>query len=159
MPMTFTPERPMSPSAPIFQDLSREQCDALLRRNYVGRIAFTLHNRVGVEPIGYVYDPNRVYMRTAPGSKLITLAHNPWVSFEVDEVEGPFDWQSVIVRGAVHVLHAEGNSADRRSYVQGLARLKQAFPGTLEQDDPAPFRTVIIMIAVDEITGRLASTR
>ena len=146
-------------TVPTFHELNREQCDALLSRHHVGRIAFTFHDRVGIEPIGYVYEPNRIYIRTAPGSKLVTIAHHPWVAFEVDEVEGPFDWRSVVVRGTVHVLRHDGNAADQRTYERALTLLRRAVPGTLEAGDPVPFRTVIIMIAIDEITGRAASTQ
>lgn len=148
----------MNTDAPNFRELKRDECDALLGRNKVGRLAFTFHDRVGVEPIGYVYEPNRIYVRTAQGSKLVTLAHHPWVAFEVDEVDGPFDWQSVIVRGTAHVLHPEGNATDQRSYERALTLLRRLTPAALTDDDPVPFRTVILMIAIDEITGRAAST-
>jgi len=144
---------------PTFHELKPSQCDALLGRNHVGRIAYTFHDRVGIEPIGYVYEPNRIYIRTASGSKFSTLTHHPWVAFEVDEVAGPFDWQSVIVRGTAHVLSPDGNTSDRRSYERALALLRRAVPGTLGEGDPVPFRTIIVMIAIDEITGRVASTR
>jgi nitroimidazol reductase NimA-like FMN-containing flavoprotein (pyridoxamine 5'-phosphate oxidase superfamily) len=143
---------------PTFNDLTRAESDALLVRNHVGRIAFTFHDRVGLEPIGYVYEANRIYMRTAPGSKLATIAHHPWVAFEVDEVKGAFDWHSVVVHGTAMVLHPEGDATDRNNYEHALAVLRRAVPGTLEDSDPTPFRTVIVVIYIDEITGRSAST-
>ena len=144
---------------PTFRELKPDQCDALLSHNQVGRIAFTFHDRVGIEPIGYAYEPNRIYLRTAPGTKLATIAHHPWVAFEVDVIEGPFDWRSVIVRGTMHILHPDGATADQRSYERALALLRRMVPGTLGEEDPVPFRTVIMMLSIDEMTGRAASTR
>ena len=144
---------------PIFHQLSRAESEGLLLRNHVGRIAFTFHDRVGLEPIGYVYEANWIYMRTAPGSKLDTMAHHPWVAFEVDEVDGPFDWRSVIVHGTAMVLEPQGNAAHHNSYERALAALRHAVPSTFEESDPVPFRTTIMAIYIDEITGRTASTR
>ena len=79
--------------------LERDEIDALLARHNVGRIAYTFRDRVDVEPINYVYRDGWIYLRTGPGSKLTTLARHPWVAFEVDEVDGPFDWRSVVGRG------------------------------------------------------------
>ena len=61
---------------------------ALLGAHHVGRIAFTFHDRVDIEPISYVYADGSIYGRTSPGTKLATVRHHPWVAFEVDEVEG-----------------------------------------------------------------------
>lgn len=144
---------------PTFRELKPDQCDVLLSRNQVGRIAFTVHDRVGIEPIEYVCEPNRLYLRTAPGAKLATIAHHPWVTFEVDEVEGPFDWQSVIVRGRVQVLHPDGTTANRQSYARALTLFRRAVSGRLDDEDPMPFHTVTMMLEIDEMTGRSASTR
>jgi nitroimidazol reductase NimA-like FMN-containing flavoprotein (pyridoxamine 5'-phosphate oxidase superfamily) len=143
---------------PTFRDLTPAEVDQLLARQHVGRIAFTFHDRVGIEPIGYVYEKNRIYMRTSPGSKLATIAHHPWVVFEVDEVDGPFDWRSVVVRGTAAVLREEGSDSDRKSYSHALEVLRRTLPGTLDEGDPVPFRTAILVIYGDEVTGKAAST-
>jgi hypothetical protein len=41
-------------AAPLFKTLSREECESVLLRNNVGRIAFALHDRVSILPINYV---------------------------------------------------------------------------------------------------------
>src|SRR5215218_9884922 len=122
-------------SAPAFRELSRDECDALLSRNVVGRIAYTFHDHVGIAPIGYVYWGDRLYLRTEPGSKLETMAHNPWVAFEVDEVEGPFDWRSVVVRGTVARLKRDGSTYDDQTYEHALTLLRGAIPQTFTKHD------------------------
>ena len=81
-------------SAPTFRELPRDECDALLARNHVGRVAFSFHDRVDLEPVHYVYAEGWIHGRTAPGAKVAVLRHHPWVAFEVDEVEGLFRWRS-----------------------------------------------------------------
>ena len=40
---------------PVFRELTREGCEALLAVSHVGRLAYTFHDRVDIEPIHYVY--------------------------------------------------------------------------------------------------------
>src|SRR5688500_1171606 len=98
---------------PTFRELDPPEVEQLLTRNHVGRMAYSFHNRVDIEPISYVHAGGVIYMRTAPGSKLATLIHAPWVAFEVDEVDGPFDWRSVVAHGTVYVLEDSGSPLTR----------------------------------------------
>jgi len=141
---------------PTFRSLTRDEIDAVLRRNRVGRIAYSLHDRVDVEPIHYVYESDWVYGRTSAGEKLSTLAHNHWVAFEVDEVAGTFDWRSVVAHGSFHVLDRDGSTRDREAWEHALALLRTLVPETLTDADPAQFRTALFRIHVDEATGRTA---
>lgn len=147
--MTHAPE-------PMFRDMDASASADLLARNHVGRIAYSFHDRVDIEPISYVYADGAMYMRTAPGSKLATLAHAPWVAFEVDEVKGPFDWHSVVVHGTVYVLHETGSQTERETYRHAVDRLRELTPAALSDDDPTPARRVLLKLHVDTISGREA---
>jgi hypothetical protein len=94
---------------PHFRALTRTECEELLGRNNVGRIAFSFHDRVDIEPLHYVYADGWIYGRTSAGTKIATLEHHRWVAFEVDEHQGLFDWRSVVVKGAFYELEADGN--------------------------------------------------
>ena len=142
--------------APTFRDLDSDAVNALLARNHVGRIAYTYHDRVNIEPISYVFADGAIYMRTSPGSKLSTLAHVPWVAFEVDEIRGPFDWRSVVAHGTVYVLQDSGSSIDRASYRRAVERLRQLIPTALHPDDPVPERRVVIKLYPATLEGREA---
>lgn len=145
-------------SAPTFRELSRDECDALLVRNHVGRVAFTFHDRVDIEPVHFVYAEGWIHGRTAPGAKVAVLRHHPWVAFEVDEVEGLFDWRSVIVHGVVEMPEADGSPADREAYERILTHIRTVLPSALGASDPAPERVLPFRIHVDTISGRAAST-
>jgi uncharacterized protein len=147
------PKRP----TPVFRELDRAESDALLARNNVGRIAYAFRDRVDIEPISYVYGGGWLYCRTSPGAKLATLAHRPWVAFEVDEVAGPFDWRSVVVHGPAYQLTHDGTEADRARYEQAVALLRGVVPDTLADDDPVAFRTIVFGVHVSEVTGRAAA--
>lgn len=152
----MTAQPPAPTSQPHFRELAREEIDAILARNHVGRIAFAHRDRVDIQPIHYAYADGWIYGRTSAGDKLVTLRHNQWLAFEVDEVAGTFDWRSVVVRGTFYPLPDDGPPAVQQARERALALLRVLVPGTLAPNDPTPFRTALFRIAVDEATGREA---
>jgi nitroimidazol reductase NimA-like FMN-containing flavoprotein (pyridoxamine 5'-phosphate oxidase superfamily) len=128
----------------------------MLARHTVGRIAYTFRDRVDIEPIGFVYTDGALVFRTAPGSKIETLAHHPWVALEIDEVEGVFDWHSVVVHGTTYVLSETGNEAELRAYLAAVTALRRLVPATFDDADPVPFRSIVVKLHIDHITGRAA---
>jgi uncharacterized protein len=144
---------------PAFRDLTREESETLLARNHVGRIAFSFHDSVDIRPIHYVFDDGWLYGRTSPGDKLVMLRHNQWMAFEVDEVKGPLDWKSVVVRGTFYLLRDEGSVHDVRLYEKGLAAVRTLAPDALTDRDQLGFRTEVFGISIDSITGRSCSTK
>jgi len=143
---------------PVFRKLNANETIAILARNHVARVAYTFHDRVDIEPISYVFAGGAIYMRTSPGSKLATLAHMPWVAFEVDEVDGPFDWRSVVVYGTVYLLHEDGSPTERTTYRFAVEQLRALVRHALEGDDPTPARRVLVRLQPGELTGREART-
>lgn len=147
------PEQPV----PVFRNLEPYEIDAILRRNHVGRIAYSFHDRVDIEPIHYVYDEGWIYGRTSPGTKLTTIEHNYWVAVEVDEVDGIFDWRSVVVRGGFYLLSRNGTPREEEAWTHAVELLRRLIPEALTARDPVPFRTDLFRIAAQEVAGRAAS--
>lgn len=136
--------------------LSDADARAFLAERHVGRIAFTLHDRVDIEPLHYVFDGDWIFARTSAGTKLATLVHHPWCAFETDEVAGTFDWTSVVAKGSVQLLDPQEGSRD--TYDRALHAMRTIIPETFGDDDPVPHRTLLIGIFVHEITGRRAGS-
>jgi len=143
----------------VFRDLSREETDALLLRNKVGRLAFTFHDRVDIQPIHYVYERGWIYGRTSLGEKIATLEHNRWVAFEVDEVEDTFDWRSVVVHGSLWKLPPRGSPHAEELWTRAANLVGQMVPGGLTELDPVAFRHILFRIAVGDASGREARTQ
>jgi uncharacterized protein len=146
----------MTPMMPRFRALTERDCRALLRRHHAGRLAFTFRDIVDIEPISYVLDGPWLYARTAPGTKLAKLKHNPFVAFEVDEIEGPFDWRSVVAHGATYFLSA--GTVNDGAYNRAISLLRSIDPRALTHEDLVPQRTTLFRIHIDSMTGRAAST-
>ena len=143
-------------SSPVFYELGRDEIDRILARNNVGRIAFSRHDRVDIEPINYVFDAGWIFGRTSYGTKLSTIAHHPWVAFEVDEVDGLFKWRSVVVKGAVYLVEPDTSVQQDPAFAHGVKLLRELIPETLTAKDPTPFRNSVFRIHLDEVTGRAA---
>ena len=144
----------MKTATPVFRTLPDVDARSLLARHHVGRIAYSLHDRVDIEPVHYSYDGDWLYGRTSMGTKLSTLAHHPWCAFEVDEVQALFDWASVVVKGSFHLLDPESTGA----YGRAFELVSSLLPDTFLPEDPVPHRTVLFGIYIAEISGRAATT-
>jgi nitroimidazol reductase NimA-like FMN-containing flavoprotein (pyridoxamine 5'-phosphate oxidase superfamily) len=138
---------------PTFYQLTREQSIEMLSRNHVGRLAFSFHDRVDIEPISYVYSGEWLYARTSPGTKLEVVRHHPWVAFEVDEIRSRTDWKSVVVHGTIYFLDAN-SEADRADYAAAVQILRSADADALTAADATPQRQALFRIHTDEIIGR-----
>ena len=143
----------------VFRDLSRDEVEKILERNNVGRLAFSLHDRVDIQPIHYVYERGWLYGRTSEGEKIATLAHNQWVAFEVDEVKDTFDWRSVVVHGSFWILHPRGSPRAEELWAKAAELMSTIVPGALTEHDPVGFRQTLFRIAISDVRGREAGLR
>jgi nitroimidazol reductase NimA-like FMN-containing flavoprotein (pyridoxamine 5'-phosphate oxidase superfamily) len=143
---------------PRIRRLSDEACKEILARNHVGRIAYAWKNHVDIQPLHYVYDGQWLYGRTSPGTKLDVTGDQWWpVAFEVDEVQGIFEWRSVVVHGGFYAIDEDGPEWEETAFNKGVDLLRALIPETFTPGDPVPFRTVLFRIAVQEMSGREAT--
>ena len=80
-------------------------CWGLLRKEQVGRLAFTSSGRPEILPINYAVDGETIVFRTEKGTKLDAVAGGAEVAFEVDRTSaaGVGSW-SVVVKGTATVV-------------------------------------------------------
>jgi nitroimidazol reductase NimA-like FMN-containing flavoprotein (pyridoxamine 5'-phosphate oxidase superfamily) len=143
----------------VFRDLERDEIEQVLLRNKVGRLAFSFHDRVDIQPIHYIYERGWLYGRTSEGDKIAALTHNQWIAFEVDEVKDVFEWTSVVVHGSFWILHPRGSAHAEELWVKAAELVSKIVPGSLTDTDPVSFRQTLFRIAVSDVRGREASTR
>ncbi len=146
-------------AAPVFKDLSARDMKALLNRHHVGRIAFSFRDAVDIRPIHFLLDREWVFGRTSPSDKLTTLRHNQWVAFEVDEITGPLEWKSVVIRGTFYKLKPDGSRHDIELHQRALGVIRALTPDALTDRDAVGFRTELFGIYIDAMSGRSCSTK
>jgi uncharacterized protein len=156
---TETPLAAARPGDVEFRELSTDEIQHLLHRNHVGRLAFSLHDRVDIQPIHYVYDRGWLYGRMSVGHKSETLAHNQWVAFEVDEVIDTFEWRSVVLHGSFWILHPRGSQQALDLWAKAAELVSGVVPGSLTETDPVAFRQTLFRIAVNDARGREAKRK
>lgn len=144
---------------PAFSVLTDAECAELLARSHVGRLAFRTATGVDIQPIGYAAGKDWLYMRSASGAKLEAVAHNPHVAFEVDEVEGPFDWRSVVAHGTIYLFSADGPPLEASQFRTAVEALRTFIPNTLSATDSVPERQTVYGLHVDRMEGRMAQSR
>jgi len=112
----------------MYGELTAAEIDALLRRHRYGRVGFTLDDETYVIPINYGYDGACLFGQAPTGSKgqmpggtkIAGMRQHPHVAFEVDEIQDPAHWRSVLLHGRFRELHgrAEKQAAFERIIAQ-----------------------------------------
>ena len=83
----------------VFDVLSEADCTALLESHHFGRIAVLVDGAPVIFPVNYVFQQERIAIRTDPGTKLAGAAQGR-VAFEIDAVdESSRSGWSVLVKG------------------------------------------------------------
>lgn len=115
----------MDDTIDVIQNLSEEQCWQKLGENTLGRLVVGAAGEIDVFPVNYVTTDNVLYLRTAPGTKLLELTIHPDVVFEIDHVDDTTAY-SVVVRGSAEELQqqSEIDRADALPLVPFLPTLK-----------------------------------
>jgi nitroimidazol reductase NimA-like FMN-containing flavoprotein (pyridoxamine 5'-phosphate oxidase superfamily) len=139
-------------TAPVVRELTQGECKDFLATKSTGRIAFSLHDRVDVQPFSYVSDGDWIFGRTSEGSKLTTLVQHPWCAFETDEVQGTLDWTSVVIKGTFSILDPRVGSL--HTYQRAETLLRGLYPDALCANDPVAHRNILFGIFGREVTGR-----
>lgn len=106
-------------------ELSPDECWAVLAEHSLGRLAVTAAGTVDIFPVNYAASDGMLFFRTAPGTKLLELAINDRVAFEIDGYTEAEAW-SVVVKGRAErlELQSEIDEADRLPLAPWLPTLK-----------------------------------
>jgi nitroimidazol reductase NimA-like FMN-containing flavoprotein (pyridoxamine 5'-phosphate oxidase superfamily) len=86
------------------REMSREEIARLLERGWYGHLGCSRDGHPYVVPLSYAYDEGDLYFFTTEGTKTEFIAANHEVCFQVEEVEGPERWQSVMLTGRAELL-------------------------------------------------------
>lgn len=91
--------------------LDDDEAWSLLARAEVGRLATVMAGEPDIVPVNFVLDGHAIVLRTAEGSKLLSLTVHPEVAFEVDGWDADGGW-SVVAKGTAAEV-TEGSERDR----------------------------------------------
>lgn len=83
--------------------LDDDQSWKLIEGTQHGRLVVIVGGEPDIFPVNYAVSGRKLYLRTAPGSKLAEVTINPKVLFETDGILSDEAW-SVVMRGTARVL-------------------------------------------------------
>jgi nitroimidazol reductase NimA-like FMN-containing flavoprotein (pyridoxamine 5'-phosphate oxidase superfamily) len=144
---------------PRIRGLSTLQSEFILSRNHIGQLSFILRGEPELLPLHYVYADGAIISRTSYGPKCAAWVERPQVVLGVEEIDGLFDWRSVLVRGTIRILSPHGTREQRADYWRAVVIARTLIPEMFTERDPTPDRRVVLEIFPVQITGREASTR
>lgn len=142
----------------LIHDLTKVECEAVLKRTNLGRLACARNNQPYIVPIYFDFDGEHLYSFATLGQKIQWMRTNPRVCVEVDDIADQFQWTTVVVLGRYQELRTpEHDALKQRAQELFKKRPNWWYPGagkTPSSDHGVP---VIYRIKMDRISGRRAA--
>lgn len=145
----------------IIKELDKQQIQALLAANRLGRLACAKDCQPYLVPITYSLFDNYLYSFSMPGQKVDWMRINPKVCVQVDEFGEGRAWKSVIINGIFEELPDRIGFKHEREHAWSLLSKHANWwePGGLKPVTP-PMATIsphlFYRIAIEGMTGRQA---
>ena len=118
----------------LIQELTTPECQDVLRRATIVRLATARDNQPYVVPIHTYFDDDCLYSFGTLGRKIDSMRVNPQVCVEAEEIVDRYHWRTVLVFGRyeelVHTPH----------YEEFRQRAQQLFTSTRNGGNPRPLR-------------------
>jgi len=146
----------------VINKLTNEECESLLQKAALARLACALDNQPYVIPIYVAYDKGSLYALSTLGQKIEWMRTNPRVCLQVDEIQNNEHWTSVIVNGHYQELPEPQYTDERNRATKLLEQRHRWWQVTMAERqmtagehliDPLFFR-----IRIDSMTGLRASS-
>jgi nitroimidazol reductase NimA-like FMN-containing flavoprotein (pyridoxamine 5'-phosphate oxidase superfamily) len=148
------------------KDLDKKACVDLLRKNYIGRLAYIIGESPYVVPITYYYydqNGNSIISYSLEGLKIDAMRKNQYVALEVDEIESVNHWKSVLVHGVFEELERIDAKKMLHEFSEGVKKIINTsnakdvnfiheFSRKLSTE--AKNSPIVYRINIDEITGK-----
>jgi uncharacterized protein len=88
----------------VIQEMTGEECRALIARASTGRLGCALDNQPYVVPVYLAYDSDFMYVFSTLGQKIEWMRLNPKVCVQIDEIATESQWASVVANGRYQEL-------------------------------------------------------
>jgi nitroimidazol reductase NimA-like FMN-containing flavoprotein (pyridoxamine 5'-phosphate oxidase superfamily) len=131
--------------------LTAEAIEGVLSRQAIGRLGLSGDDRIYIFPVQYGYDGTCLYLISREGHKLDLLRADPRVCLEVEEIESPARWRTVLVHGRFDELAEE---ADRDHALAVIGEQAGMLPPSIAPYLDGPEHVVVYRVRIAEKTGR-----
>lgn len=142
-------------------DLTTDEINNVLTSQSICRIACADEGKPYVTPVTYAYDGKYIYIQSKNGKKVKIMRKNPQVCVQVDIMNNPNFWKSVIVNGVFEELkEADAEKAKEFLFNKVLTLLTSStvhgfdHSNETKVDDTNRNKPVMYRIKIESITGR-----
>jgi nitroimidazol reductase NimA-like FMN-containing flavoprotein (pyridoxamine 5'-phosphate oxidase superfamily) len=144
----------------IVHELTRDECDGVLSRMHIARLACARHGQPYVVPVSFVFDSSERSLVgfSMVGQKIEWMRQNPKVCVEVDEIVDDVHWKTVIVNGIYQEI-STGHGA-QLARAQQLLQKRAAWwlPGTAKPAHGVEHTTPLFYrVSIRSVSGRRTS--
>jgi nitroimidazol reductase NimA-like FMN-containing flavoprotein (pyridoxamine 5'-phosphate oxidase superfamily) len=145
----------------LIHELSPTECDEILARNDVARLACSRDGQPYVVPIHFSFDLERrcLYSFSAVGQKVLWMRDNPKVCLEVEDISDRNNWQTVVIFGRYEEIRDAPDEAEarRRAQTRFERRPEWWLPAAAKIGSRKPHAVVVFRIRIERATGRRAA--
>ena len=139
-------------------DIGQYECDEVLRRARLGRLACCLDGQPYVTPLSIAHDDACIYGFSTVGQKIRWMRANPRICLEVEELETAQRWTTVIVTGKYEELAPDPAEPEKRERAYNLLKRRPVWwePGyvkTVIHGQERPLEGVYFRMIIDNVSG------
>ena len=133
-------------------ELNQDEIERILRTQQVGRLGVTDGERVYVFPVCYGYDGASLYLVSRLGLKIQLMQAHPAVCLEVELIESPAHWRTVMVHGRFEEV---AEPAERDAALALIAAQGDVIaPWSIATYLGGPEEMIVYRVCLEESTGR-----
>lgn len=142
----------------VITEMDRAACLAMLKAARLGRLACVKDGQPYVVPITFAAEGNYLYGFSLLGQKIDWMRENPKVCVQIDELEDPRQWRSLVVLGRYEELPDRLGFKVQRDRAWSLLSQRAQWwePGGVKPVGDAPTSHLFYRIGIDDISGRHA---
>ena len=142
----------------VIQDMTHEECRAMLARSHVARLACARNSQPYVVPFHVYLDGDCLYGFATLGQKIEWMRQNPLVCLEIDELTADGQWESVVVFGQYEELPKTLEYEGARAVAERLFQTHPMWwePALIPLATHEPRTPVVYRIRIGRMTGRRA---
>ena len=142
----------------LIQEMTEQECRAMLARRYVARLACARGNQPCIFPMHVDLDGEFLYGFATLGQKIEWMRLNPLVCLEIDELMTDGQWISVVVIGHYEELPHTPEYEGPRSVAEGLFQRHPVWwePASIPLATHERRTPIVFRIRIGRVTGRRA---
>lgn len=143
----------------IVREMREADCYDVVRRQAVARLASCANDQPYVVPVTFMLSEGLIYSFSMPGRKIDNMRANPKVCLQIEEIQNPWYWKSVVIEGRFRELSSAGDRQQAWEVLQQRSNwwepgaLKPTASNVIAGSSPHLFYT----ITIDRLSGREAA--